>query len=51
MPLSTGPAALYARVFNVKNKAGAAVAMATATVTAGSGHDVRGYAIGIKHSF
>jgi predicted porin len=43
--------AVYGRVLQVANKAGAAVAMATAAVTANSGDDVRGIAIGIRHNF
>lgn len=42
---------LYGRLLSVNNKAAAAVFMATATVNAGSGADVRGIAIGVKHNF
>lgn len=42
---------LYARALHVENHGGAAIVMGNATVTAGSGDDVRSLALGIKHTF
>jgi predicted porin len=42
---------LYVRVLSLTNKGSAANTMAGATVTANSGDDVRGYALGLRHNF
>jgi predicted porin len=42
---------LYARTLGLQNKNQAANTMALATVNANSGHDVKGYALGVRHNF
>ena len=42
---------LYARALHLQNKNQAANTMALATIDPNSGHDVQGYAMGIRHNF